>query len=139
MTHRIFLLPLPHTPLNPYEVLGLTPGASIEEVKKAYRRLARKYHPDLNPSPEAREKFEEITKAYNEIINRTRFGNLDIDVNIDVDINIANIDRVVNVSDISLHTVRFRCPRCGAEWTEKLPVRVDEVIEEFCEGCLFLK
>ena len=34
---------------DPYKVLGLERGASDEEVKKAYRRLAKKYHPDLNP------------------------------------------------------------------------------------------
>lgn len=54
---------------NPYEVLGIKEGASDEEIKKAYRELARKYHPDKyadNPlSDLAQEKMKEINEAYN--------------------------------------------------------------------------
>ncbi|KAB1502413.1 molecular chaperone DnaJ [Corynebacterium sp. 320] len=46
-----------------YGILGLERGASDAEIKKAYRRLARKYHPDVNPSEEAAEKFREISLA----------------------------------------------------------------------------
>ena len=47
-----------------YEVLGVSRDASQEEIKKAYRRLALKYHPDRNKSKEAEEKFKEISEAY---------------------------------------------------------------------------
>ncbi len=47
-----------------YEVLGVPRGASPEEIKKAYRRLVREYHPDVNKSPEAAEKFKAINEAY---------------------------------------------------------------------------
>lgn len=57
---------------SPYEVLGLKEGASIEEVKKAYRELVKKYHPDQyndNPLKDlAEEKLQEINDAYNAIM-----------------------------------------------------------------------
>lgn len=47
-----------------YETLGVAKGASSDEIKKAYRKLAKEYHPDINKSPEAEEKFKEINAAY---------------------------------------------------------------------------
>ena len=47
-----------------YEVLGLKKGATDAEIKKAYRQMAKKYHPDLNPDdPEAEAKFKEVNEA----------------------------------------------------------------------------
>ena len=53
---------------DPYSVLGVSPNASDDEVKAAYRRLAKKYHPDLNPGDEnAAKKMNEINAAYDQI------------------------------------------------------------------------
>lgn len=47
-----------------YEILGVTREASAEDLKKAYRRLAREYHPDVNPDPAAEARFKEVSAAY---------------------------------------------------------------------------
>ncbi|MBQ5522710.1 MAG: J domain-containing protein, partial [Oscillospiraceae bacterium] len=53
---------------DPYKVLGVAPSASEEEIKKAYRDLSKKYHPDLNPGDEsAARKMSEINAAYDQI------------------------------------------------------------------------
>ncbi|HBF36410.1 MAG TPA: molecular chaperone DnaJ [Firmicutes bacterium] len=53
---------------DPYKVLGVSPTASSEEITKAYRQLAKKYHPDLNPGDaEAARKMSEINAAYEQI------------------------------------------------------------------------
>lgn len=63
---------------NPYEILGVSPNASNDEVKKAYRELSRKYHPDSyvdNPLSElAEEKFKEVQEAYDQIMKQREGG-----------------------------------------------------------------
>lgn len=57
---------------NPYEVLGVSYGATDAEVTKAYRKLVKKYHPDLHPGDEeAAKKMREINEAYDQIKNGT--------------------------------------------------------------------
>ena len=63
---------------DPYTVLGVSSGASDDEVKKAYRNLSRKYHPDANinnPNKElAEERFKEVQKAYDDIMKMRQQG-----------------------------------------------------------------
>ena len=61
---------------DPYKVLGLSPDASDEDVKRAYRRLAKKYHPDLNPGDaEAAKKMQQVNAAYEQIKNPEKAQN----------------------------------------------------------------
>jgi len=68
-----------------YEILGVAKDADPKEIKKTYRKLAMQYHPDRNPSPEAEEKFKEISEAYGVLSDAEkkaqydRFGHAGID------------------------------------------------------------
>jgi molecular chaperone DnaJ len=68
-----------------YEILGIPKTASADEIKRAYRKLALKYHPDKNKSPDAEEKFKEISEAYGVLSDETKrnqydqFGHAGID------------------------------------------------------------
>ncbi|MGV3614992.1 MAG: molecular chaperone DnaJ [Fimbriimonas sp.] len=63
---------------DPYEVLGVARGASADEIKSAYRRLARRYHPDVNPDdPSAEEKFKEVGSAYSVLSDPDRRARFD--------------------------------------------------------------
>ena len=58
---------------NPYEILGVNKNASQDEIKTAYRKLAKKYHPDLNPNDKnAAEKLKEVNEAYSILSDETK-------------------------------------------------------------------
>src|ERR687886_2569787 len=57
-------MPSPSTKRDYYQVLGVARGASDDDIKKAYRKLALQYHPDRNKEPDAAERFKEVTEAY---------------------------------------------------------------------------
>lgn len=64
--------------VDPYEILGVNRNATDEEIKKAYRQLSRKYHPDANINnpnkDQAEEKFKEIQRAYDQIMKEKEYG-----------------------------------------------------------------
>ncbi len=60
-----------------YEVLGVDRNASKSEIKKAYRRLARKYHPDVSNEPDAEDKFKEVSEAYEVLADENKKANYD--------------------------------------------------------------
>ena len=137
---------------DPYEILGVPRNASREEIEEAFRRLARKYHPDVNKDPEARKKFEEIVWAYNQIKDGKSpdfSGFLEIDF--DFKVPEVDVEKVYDVVSKALEVfgvktgkfkVKFRCPLCGREWEEDTLVEVSEVVEEICNTCVsktFLK
>ncbi|GJE55713.1 MULTISPECIES: DnaJ C-terminal domain-containing protein [Methylobacterium] len=62
---------------NPYDVLGVPKGASEAEVKKAFRKLAKAYHPDSNKDPKAKERFAEANTAYEVLGDKDKRGQFD--------------------------------------------------------------
>ncbi|MFN3652916.1 MAG: J domain-containing protein, partial [Armatimonadota bacterium] len=61
-----------------YEVLGLSPDADADQIRKRFRELARKYHPDVNPGPGAHEMFLRINQAYDVLGDATRRASYDL-------------------------------------------------------------
>ena len=94
-----------------YKILGISKGATDDEIKKAYRKMAVKWHPDKNKSPEAEEKFKDIAMAYEVLKDKKKrdiYGEL-LDV----------FGEYFDYSNVSRSIWRIRAQRTGwrRRWT----------------------
>ena len=112
---------------NYYILLGISPGATEDEVRQAYHRLAKIYHPDKNKAPDATKKMAEINLAYETLCDGHRRKKYDLENNIDV---ISGVQKDVPgqeapksykgpIYDVS-------CPTCGSK---------SRMGDRFCSQC----
>jgi len=105
-----------------YEVLGVAKNASDEDIKKAYRKLAMKYHPDRNQgedakAKEAEAKFKEVKEAYEMLSDAQKRAAYDQHGHAGVDPNCAVVPKasVVSVTLLATSLVTFLVARAGAD------------------------
>ncbi len=102
--------------MDPYKILGLTSDANLDSVNKAYRELAKKYHPDLAKNDEERQYFlsvfQDLTNAYNQLKNLSSSRQSELKIEIDQDYAkylIAKIEDFLNKHEIdnALNTLKM--------------------------------
>ena len=113
---------------NPYTVLGVSPNATDDEIKEAYRKLAKKYHPDINPDKELAEaKMKEINYAYDTIKKMREQGtsyqdssNYNSNYNntyTNSDINFQTVERYIMAREYFLARIMLdQIPKTTSKW-----------------------
>lgn len=112
-----------------YETLGLGRSASTDEIKRAYRKLARELHPDVNPSPQAAERFKDVTHAYDVLSDPQRRQQYDLGGSQGPGIGFGDIFETFFGQGSSA-----RGPRSRAERGQDALVRVDLDLDEVIFG-----
>ena len=83
-----------------YDILGISTDATDADVKKAYRTLSLKYHPDRNPSEEAKEKIQKINEAYETLGDPAMRKQYDTEDAVNENLNFGNADQFTDINNI---------------------------------------
>src|SRR5438309_7294929 len=122
-----------------YEVLEVSKTASQEEIKSSYRRLARQYHPDVNPdNPQAEDQFKEIGHAYNILSDpdkRARYDQYGTVDDVPQDPFFSGAASVTDIFDMFFGGMAGGArPRTGGQHGADLQTRVELTLEEVVTG-----
>lgn len=102
-----------------YEILEVSRNATQDEIRRAYLKLAKIYHPDVNPDTKAHEKLKKINEAYETLSDPTRRSRYD---NSPAECPVCWTHEVIQTTEI-----HWRCRHCGCKFN---PSRISEIIEE---------
>jgi DnaJ-class molecular chaperone len=108
-------------PYKYYDILGLSRKATQEEIKKAYRELAKIYHPDVNTNQDTNGKFKLINKAYQVLGNPK--SRVDYDQS-SAECPICYTHEVINTIEL-----QYRCRHCGCKFDATWTVEIIEAVE----------
>ncbi len=117
-----------------YDTLGVHRDSSFDEIKKAYRKLAREYHPDVNPDPNIKDKFKEITAAYEILSDPTKRQRYDIGGSTSQFGGGAQNFGFGDIMDAFFGAGGTRGPRSRARAGQDALIGVELDLEEICFG-----
>ncbi len=105
-----------------YEVLGVDRKATIEEIKIAYRKLVKTYHPDVSTDPEASEKIKLINQAYRVLVNTKSRAEYDVSP---AECPVCYTHEVIQTIELL-----YRCRSCGCKFDASRPLDIVETVEK---------